>query len=70
MIPKIFSRRKFIFLNPFSGEILFSSLVCFAFVIFLVVCLFVFLLFFFLVCLFFEIKYIYSDTQSGMRAGE
>ena len=57
--------RKFFFFYRFSGNILFSFLVSFSF-------FFVFLLCFafFLACLFFEIKSIYSDTRSTMRAGE
>ena len=56
---------KFIFFNQFSRDILFSSLVYFDFFdsSFLFVC-FVFLLF----LLFFEIKNVYSDTHSTMRA--
>ena len=52
----------FIFFNRFCGDILFYYLVCFAFFVFLYFCLFV--------GLFFEIKNIYSDTHSTMRAGE
>ena len=48
------------FFYQFSGDILFSSLVSFAF----------FLHCFWLVCLVFEIKNIYSDTHSTIRAGE
>ena len=40
---------------------MFSSLVSFTFFV---------LLFFLLICVFFEIKNIYSDTHSNMRAGE
>ena len=60
---KIFTRAaaNLFFLIRFSGDILFSSLVAFAFFVFL---------FFVLLCLFFEIKNIYSDTYSTMRAGE
>ena len=53
-----------LFFCRFSGDILFSSLVYFAFFVFL------FCFVFLLVCLFFEIKNIYSDTHSTMRAGE
>ena len=56
---------KFIFLNRFSGDILFSSLVSFAFFVF-----FSFFFFFLLVCLFFEIKNVCSDIYSTMWAGE
>ena len=55
--------RKFNFFNQFSGDILFSSLVSFAFFVFL-------FCFVFFACLFFEIKNIYSATHSTMRAGE
>ena len=51
---------KFIF-NRFSGYIIFSSFVAFAF---LCCCCFL------LVYLFFEIKSIYSDTHSTMWAGK
>ena len=53
-------RPQIYFSNRFSGDILLSSLVSFAFLYF---CLFL------LVCLFFEIKNIYPDTHSTMRAG-
>ena len=53
--------RKFIFFNRFSGDILYSFLVSFAF--------FVFLSFLF-VCLFFEIKNVYSYRYSTTRTGE
>ena len=50
-----------LFFNRFSGDILFSSLVSFAF----------FYSCFFIVCLlFFELKNVYSDTQSTVLAGE
>ena len=51
--------RKLIFLNWFSGDIFFSSLVYFTFFVFLFVCLFV--------CLFLEIKNIYFHTHWTMR---
>ena len=54
--------RKFIgYFNRFSGDILFSSLVSFDFfiIVFVVVCL-----------LFFELKNVYSDRHSTMRAGK
>ena len=54
--------RKFIFPNQFSGDILFSSLVSFAF--------FVSCWFFLLACLFNEIKIFYSDPHSTMPVGE
>ena len=59
---KIFTRAaaKF-FLTRFSGYIIFSSLVSFTF---LYSCFFV------VACLFFEIKNMYSDTHSTMRAGD
>ena len=50
---------KFIFFNRFSAGILISSLVSFAF---FDSC--------FLFCCFFELKNVYSDTHSTMRAGE
>ena len=53
---------KFIFLNQFSRDILFSSL-SFSIFVFLFFC-------FFFVCLFFEIKNIYSDIHPTLRAGE
>ena len=62
MTRKIFTRATAsLFFNRFSGDILFSSLVSFAFfiLVFLFVCLFVF-----------EIKNVYSATHSTMRAGE
>ena len=49
---------KFLYIYRISKNILFSSLVSFAFDVFL------------LFCLFFEIKNIYSDTHSAMREGE
>ena len=63
------------FFNRFSGDILFSYLVSFAFFAFLFFFLllllsFFVLLFFLLVYLIFEIKNIYSDTHWAMRAGE
>ena len=75
--------RKFIFLNRFSGNILFSSLVSFVFLyswvcfvlyswvcfVFVFFCLF-FFVFFWLVCLFNEIKILYSDPHSTMRVDE
>ena len=60
---KIFNRvAANLFFNQFSGDILFSSLVSFVFCGLLFFCLFV--------CLDFEIKNIYSDTHSAMRAVE
>ena len=57
---KIFTRAAAnLFFNRFSRDFFLSSLVSFAF--------FVFLFIFLLVCLFFEIKNIYSDTHSTMR---
>ena len=55
--------RKFISLNRFSRDIIFSSLVSFAF---FGSCFF----FFFGILLLFEITNVYSDTHSIMRAGE
>ena len=57
---KIFIREaaNLFFFNRFSVDILISSLVSFVF----------FILFF--VSLFFELKNVYSDTHSTMRAGE
>ena len=53
---------KFGFLSRFSRDIIFSSLVYFAFLI---------LVFFVVVCLmFFELKNVYSDAHPTMRAGE
>ena len=49
------------FLNLFSGDILLSFLVSFAFL---------YSCFFYLFVCFLEIKNIYSDTHSTMRAGE
>ena len=50
-----------LFFLGISGDILFASLVSFAFFVFL---------FFLLVCLFLEMRNIHSDTRSTMRAGE
>ena len=49
------------FLNLFSGDILLSFLVSFAFL---------YSCFFYLFVCFLEIRNIYSDTHSSMRAGE
>ena len=59
-----FRKCKFIFSNRFSGDTIFSFLVSFAFfgscfIVIVVVCL-----------LFFEIKNVYSDTNSIKRAAE
>ena len=54
-------RPQIYFFNRFSGDILFSSLVSFAFLILVFVVVYL---------LFFELKNIYSDTYSTMRAGE
>ena len=54
-------RPQIYFFNRFSGDVLFSSIDSFGF--------FVFLFFSLFVC-FFEIKNIYPDTHSTMRAGE
>ena len=53
--------RKLFFFYPFSGDILFSSLVSFAFLI---------LVFLFVCFMFFKIKSVYSDTHLALRAGE
>ena len=55
-------RHKFFFFNQFSRDILFPFLVSFAF--------FYFCFVLFVCLLFFEIKNVYSDTHSTMRACE